>query len=104
MKKHSYEVTIEAKDEMVEEFLKDLFGDTVEYVDKEKYFYNEKAKDARVFLNSRIEHKNVPKKLWYNFETIAVIMYLYGFNRAFEYYVEHKDIFNLESDEDTKQD
>ena len=104
MNKHSYEATIEVDDEKIKGFIKDLFGDTEEYDKKQKRFNNEKIKDALAFLISRIEHDYIPQKLWDSIETIAATIYLYGFNRAFEYYVKHEDIFNLESNEDTKQD
>ena len=99
MNKQSYEATIEVDDEKVKEFIKDLFGDTEEYAKKQKHFNNEKIKDALSFLNSRIEHDYVPPKLWDSIETIAATMYLYGFERAFEYYVKHEDIFNLDDDD-----
>ena len=102
MNKHSYEATIEVDDEKVKEFIKDLFGDTEEYAKKQKHFNNEKIKDALSFLNSRIEHDYVPQKLWDSIETIAATMYLYGFERAFEYYVKHEDIFNLDDDDKSK--
>ena len=104
MNKHSYEATIEVDDEKIKCFINDLFCDTEEYSKKQKRFNNEKIKDALSFLNSRIEHDDMPQKLWDSIETIAATMYLYGFNRAFEYYVKHEDIFNLENNEDTKQD
>ena len=102
MNKHSYEATIEVDDEKVKEFIKDLFGDTEEYAKKQKHFKNEKIKDALSLMNSRIEHDYVTPKLWDSFETIAATMYLYGFERAFEYYVKHEDIFNLDDDDKSK--
>lgn len=99
MNKHSYEATIEVDDEKIKGFIKHLFGDTEEYAKKQKRFNNEKIKDALAFLSSQIEHDDVPPKLWDSIETIAATMYLYGFNRAFEYYVKHEDIFNLENND-----
>ena len=104
MKTKSYKATIDVEDGKIKGFIKDLFGDTEEYDKKNKHFNNEKIKDAIFFLNSSVKHEEVPNKIWGQIETIAAMMYLYGFNRAFEYYVEHDDIFNLETNEDTKQD
>lgn len=104
MKKHSYEVTIEAKDEMVEEFIKDLFGDTEEYENRQKQFGESATSDALSFFHNRYTLGDASEDTIKLLENIAVSMYFRGFNRAFEYYVEHKDIFNLESNEDTKQD
>lgn len=104
MKKHRYEATIEVDDEKIKGFIKCLFGDTEEYDKTQKHFNNEKIKDAIRFLNNSVKHDEVYNEIWGHIETIGAMMYLYGFNRAFEYYVEHKDIFNLENNEDTKQD
>lgn len=104
MNKHSYEVTIEVDDEKIKGFINDLFGDKEEHENRHKRFGEAVTSDALSFFYNRYALSDAPKGTIKILENIAVSMYFRGFNRAFEYYVEHKDIFNLESNEDTKQD
>ena len=104
MNKHNYTATIDMDDEKVKEFIKDLFGDTEEYENMQKRFVEAKTSDALSFFHNRYALCDASEDTIKILENIAVSMYFRGFNRAFEYYVKHEDIFNLESNENTKQD
>ena len=94
----SFETTFEVDKEDVSRLIKELFGDKEQQEGLQKQFYEAAVKDALSYFNSTCEHDTtIPKKMWEALETIAVSMYLRGFNRAFEYYIKHEDIFNLES-------
>ena len=93
----SFETTFEVDKENVGRLLKELFVDDKQFEERQKCFNEAAVKDALSYFNSTCEHDTtIPKKMWEALETIAVSMYLRGFNRAFEYYIKHEDIFNLE--------
>lgn len=104
MNKHSYEATIEVDDEKIKDFINDLFGDKEEHENRHKRFEEAVTSDALSFFYNRFKPKESSEETIRILKLVAVSMYFRGFNRAFEYYVKHEDIFNLESDEDTKQD
>ena len=99
----SFETTFEVDKEDVGRLLKELFGDDKQYEERQRHFGEAAVKDALSYFNSTCERDaNIPESVWNILESIAVKMYVRGFNRAFEYYIKHKDIFNLEDNEDTK--
>lgn len=104
MNKHNYTATIDIADEKIKEFIKDLFGDKEEYENKQKRLGEAATSDALSFFHNRYALCDAYEDTIKLLENIAVSMYFRGFNRAFEYYVKHEDIFNLENNEDTKQD
>ena len=104
MNKHSYEATIEVDDEKIKGFINDLFGDKGEYENRQKRFGESATSDALSFFHNRYALGDASEDIIRILENIAVSMYFRGFNRAFEYYVKHEDIFNLENNENTKQD
>ena len=75
-----------------------MFGDDKQYEEQQKRFGEAAVKDALTYFNNTYKRDaNIPKRKWSILESIAVTMYMRGFNRAFEYYIKHEDIFNLES-------
>ena len=99
----SFETTFEVDKEDVSRLIKELFGDKEQQEGLQKQFNEAAVKDALSYFNSTCERDaNIPERMWNILESIAVSMYLRGFNRAFEYYIKHEDIFNLEGNEDTK--
>lgn len=99
----SYETTFEVDKEDVSRLIKELFGDKEQQDRLQKQFNEAAVKDALAYFNSTFERDaNIPESMWNTLESIAVTMYMRGFNRAFEYYIKHEDIFNLEGNEDTK--
>ena len=93
----SFETTFEVDKEDVSRLIKELFGDKEQQEGLQKQFNEAAVNDALLYFNRTCEHDaTIPKKMWEALETIAVSMYLRGFNRAFEYYIKHEDIFNLE--------
>lgn len=93
----SFETTFEVDKEDVGRLLKELLGDDKQYEEQQKRFSEAAVKDALTYFNSTYERDaNIPKSMWNILESIAVKMYARGFNRAFEYYIKHEDIFNLE--------
>ena len=99
----SFETTFEVDKEDVSRLIKELFGDKEQQEGLQKQFNEAAVKDALSYFNSTCERDaNIPERTWNILESIAVSMYLRGFNRAFEYYIKHEDIFNLEDNEDTK--
>lgn len=99
MIKHSYEATIDVEDEKIKGFIKDMFGDKEEYENRQKRFGEAATYDALSFFHNRYALGDTPEDTIKILENIAVSMYFRGFNRAFEYYVKHEDIFNLESND-----
>ena len=94
----SFETTFEVDKEGVGRLLKELFGDGKQYEEQQKRFGEAAVKDALTYFNNTYKRDaNIPKRKWSILESIAVTMYMRGFNRAFEYYIKHEDIFNLES-------
>ena len=102
MNKHSYEATIEVDDEKIKGFINDLFGDKEEYENRQKRFGEAAICDALSFFRNRYALGSASEDTIKILENIAVSMYFRGFNRAFEYYIKHEDIFNLESDGKTE--
>ena len=93
----SFETTFEVDKEDVSRLVKELFGDKEQQDRLQKQFNEAAVKDALAYFNSTFERDtNMPEGVWSILESIAVSMYLRGFNRAFEYYIKHEDIFNLE--------
>ena len=96
----SYETTFEVDKENVGRLLKELFGDDKQYEERQKVFNVAAVNDALTYFNNTYEHDaNIPERIWNILESIAVKMYVRGFNRAFEYYIKHEDIFNLEDND-----
>ena len=93
----SFETTFEVDKEDVGRLLKELFGDDKQYEERQRRFNEAAVKDALSYFNSTCERDaNIPDSVWNILKSIAVKMYARGFNRAFEYYIKHEDIFNLE--------
>ena len=100
---NSYEASFDVSKEDVSRIVKEIFGD-IEQQDRLQEQFNEAAiKDALSYFNSISNHDDSLAKEIQNFlKSIAVLMYMRGFNRAFEYYIKQEDIFNLKDNEDTK--
>ena len=93
----SFETTFEVDKENVGRLLKELFGDKEQQDERQRHFNEAAVKDALLYFNSTCERDaNIPESVWNILESIAISMYIRGFNRAFEYYIKHEDIFNLE--------
>ena len=99
----SYETTFEVDKEDVRRLIKELFGDKEQQEGLQKQFNEAAVKDALSYFNSTCERDaNIPESVWNILKSIAVSMYVFGFNRAFEYYIKHEDIFNLEGNGKTE--
>ena len=99
----SFETTFEVDKEDVSRLIKEIFGDKEQQDEQQKRFNEAAINDAISYFNGTCERDaNIPESMWNILESIAVSMYLRGFNRAFEYYIKHEDIFNLKGNEDTK--
>lgn len=99
----SFETTFEVDKEDVGRLLKELFGDDKQYEEHQKRFNEAAINDALTYFNDTYNYKTeFTEEMWSILESIAVTMYVRGFNRAFEYYIKHEDIFNFEGNEDTK--
>ena len=93
----SFETTFEVDKKDVSRLIKELFGDKEQQEGLQKQFNEAAVKDALSYFNSTCERDaNIPESMWNILESIAVTMYVKGFNRAFEYYIKHEDIFNFE--------
>ena len=93
----SFETTFEVDTKGVSRLIEELFGDKEQQDERQRHFNEAAVKDALSYFNSTYERDaNIPERMWNILESIAVSMYLRGFNRAFEYYIKHGDIFNLE--------
>ena len=93
----SYETTIKADGKDIKKLIEELFGDKGQYEARQKVFNVAAVNDALMYFNNTYERDaNIPVRMWNILESIAVKMYVRGFNRAFEYYIKHEDIFNLE--------
>ena len=93
----SFETTFAVDKEDVSRLIKELFGDKEQQEGLQKQFNEAAVKDALSYFNSTCERDaNIPESVWNILKSIAVSMYVFGFNRAFEYYIKHEDIFNLE--------
>ena len=93
----SFETTFEVDKEDVGRLLKELFGDKEQQDERQRHFNEAAVKDALSYFNSTCERDaNIPESVWNILKSIAVSMYVFGFNRAFEYYIKHEDIFNFE--------
>ena len=94
----SFETTFEVDKEDVGRLFEGLFGNDKQDEERQRHFNEAAVKDALSYFNGTCERDaNIPKRKWSILESIAVTMYMRGFNRAFEYYIKHEDIFNLES-------
>ena len=99
----SFETTFEVDKKDVSRLIKELFGDKEQQEGLQKQFNEAAVKDALSYFNSTCERDaNIPESVWNILKSIAVSMYLRGFNRAFEYYIKHEDIFNLEGNGKTE--
>ena len=99
----SFETTFEVDKEDVSRLIKELFGDKEQQEGLQKQFNEAAVKDALSYFNSTYERDaNIPERMWNILESIAVSMYARGFNRAFEYYIKHEDIFNLKDNGKTE--
>ena len=93
----SFETTFEVDKTHVSRLIKELFGDKEQQEGLQKQFNEAAVKDALSYFNSTCERDaNIPESVWNILKSIAVSMYVFGFNRAFEYYIKHEDIFNFE--------
>ena len=93
----SFETTFEVDKEDVSRLIKELFGDKEQQDERQRHFNEAAVKDALSYFNSTYERDaNIPESVWNILKSIAVSMYVFGFNRAFEYYIKHEDIFNFE--------
>ena len=93
----SFETTFEVDKKDVSRLIKELFGDKEQQEGLQKQFNEAAVKDALSYFNSTCERDaNIPESVWNILKSIAVSMYVFGFNRAFEYYIKHEDIFNFE--------
>ena len=94
---NSYEASFDVSKEDVSRLIKELFGDKEQQEGLQKQFNEAAVKDALAYFNRTYERDtNIPERTWNTLESIAVKMYARGFNRAFEYYIKHEDVFNLE--------
>ena len=99
----SFETTFEVDKEDVGRLLKELFVDDKQFEERQKCFNEAAVNDALLYFNNTYERDaNIPERTWNILESIAISMYLRGFNRAFEYYIKHEDIFNLEGNGKTE--
>lgn len=99
----SFETTFEVDKEDVSRLIKELFGDKEQQEGLQKQFNEAAVKDALSYFNGTCERDaNIPERMWNILESIAVSMYLRGFNRAFGYYIKQEDIFNLEDNGKTE--
>ena len=99
----SFETTFEVDKEDVSRLIKELFGDKEQQEGLQKQFNEAAVKDALSYFNSTCERDaNIPESVWNILKSIAVSMYVFGFNRAFEYYIKHEDIFNFEGNGKTE--
>ena len=93
----SFETTFEVDKKDVSRLIKELFGDKEQQNERQKRFNEAAVKDALSYFNGTCERDaNIPESMWNILESIAVTMYVKGFNQAFRYYIKHEDIFNLE--------
>ena len=99
----SFETTFAVDKEDVSRLIKELFGDKEQQDERQRHFNEAAVKDALSYFNSTCERDaNIPESVWNILKSIAVSMYVFGFNRAFEYYIKHEDIFNLEGNGKTE--
>ena len=99
----SFETTFEVDKEDIGRLFERLFGNDKQDEERQRYFGEAVVKDALSYFNNTYERDaNIPERTWNILESIAISMYLRGFNRAFEYYIKHEDIFNLEGNGKTE--
>ena len=97
------QTTFEVDKQEESRLIKELFGDKEQQEGLQKQFNEAAVKDALSYFNGTCERDaNIPESMWNILESIAVTMYVKGFNRAFEYYIKHEDIFNLEGNGKTE--
>lgn len=93
----SFETTFEVDEEDVRRLIKELFGDKEQQDERQRHFNEAAVKDALSYFNGTCERDaNIPESMWKILESIAISVYIRGFNQAFRYYIKHEDIFNLE--------
>ena len=93
----SYEATVKVGGKDVNKLIEEFFGDKGQYEERQKAFNVAAINDALTYFNSKCSHDDgLPKEMWNFLDSIAVSMYVKGFNQAFRYYIKHEDIFNLE--------
>ena len=99
----SYETTVKVDGKDIKKFIEEFLGNNGQYEEQQKRFNEAAINDALTYFNDTYNHKTeFTEEMWSILESIAVTMYVKGFNRAFEYYIKHEDVFNLEGNEDTK--
>ena len=99
----SFETTFEVDKEDVGRLFEGLFGNDKQDEERQRHFGEAAVKDALSYFNNTCERDtNIPESVWNILKSIAVSMYVFGFNRAFEYYIKHEDIFNLKGNGKTE--
>ena len=94
----SYETTIKADGKDIKKLIEEFLGNNGQYEEQQKRFNEAAINDALTYFNNTYERDaNIPERTWNILESIVVKMYVRGFNRAFEYYIKHEDIFNLKN-------
>ena len=100
---NNYEASFDVSKEDVSRIVKEIFGDEEQQDRLQKQFIEAEIKDAISYFNSISNHDDsLPKGIQDFLNSIAVLMYIRGFNQAFRYYIKQEDVFNLENNEDTK--
>ena len=99
----SYEATVKVDGKDVNKLIEEFFDDKGQYEERQKAFNIAAINDALAYFNSKCNHDDgLPKEMWNFLDSIAVSMYVKGFNQAFRYYIKHEDIFNLKSNGKTE--
>ena len=99
----SYETTVKVDGKDIKKFIEEFLGNNGQYEEYQKRFNEAAINDALTYFHKTYNHKNeFTDEMWIILESIAVTMYVKGFNRAFEYYIKHEDIFNLEGNGKTE--
>lgn len=93
----SFEATVKVDEKDAKKLIEEFFGDKGQCEERQKAFNVAAINDALTYFNSKCSHdEGLPKEMWNFLDSIAVSMYVKGFNQAFRYYIKHEDIFNLE--------
>lgn len=101
MKKTEYTATFEMPKEDAGRIINDILGDNYE---GEQRLMNERAiQDAVSHVCEIVDFNSINPKAHDDVKHLAAAMYMYGFHRAFEYYMLGMDVFNLESDNNEPQ-
>lgn len=92
----SCETTVKVDGKDVKKFIEEFLGNNGQYEEQQKRFNEAAINDALTYFNSKCSHDDgLPKEMWNFLDSIAVSMYVKGFNQAFRYYIKHEDVFNL---------